>query len=234
MGSEVEALARRNGHDIVGRLDIGSNPDGAGLSPEALARGEVVIDFTWPETVLTNVRQVAEAGLPVVEGTTGWYDELDCAREIIKTSGTGFVYGANFSIGANLFGKLVERAAEIYDGFPDYDPYILEHHHRGKVDAPSGTALRLADIVVSAMGRKSGLQVGNPEGGIAPEALHVASLRAGVAFGQHKVGFDGVDDTVELTLTSRGRQGLAQGALFAAEWIRDRKGFYEFSELLGA
>ena len=94
------------------------------------------------------------------------------------------------------------------------------------------TALRLAGIVVSAMGRKSGLQVGNPEGRIASEALHVASLRAGVAFGQHKVGFDGVADTIELTLTTRRREGLAQGTLFAAEWIRDRKGFFEFSELV--
>jgi len=232
MGSEVEALASRLGHDIVLRLDVDSNPDGAGLSSEALDRGEVVIDFTWPDAVLTNLRRVAEAGLPMVEGTTGWYECLDEAREIIEASGTGFVYGANFSIGANLFAKLVERAAQLFDGFPEYDPYVLEHHHRGKVDTPSGTALRLAETVVSAMERKRGLQVGNPEGRISSDALHVASLRAGVAFGQHKVGFDGDADTVELTLTARGRQGLAHGALFAAERIRNRKGFFEFSELL--
>jgi 4-hydroxy-tetrahydrodipicolinate reductase len=233
MGSEVEKLALRNGHEVVLKLDIESNRDGAGLTPEAVSGGHVVVDFTWPEAVLPNLKRVAELGLPMVEGTTGWYDQIDEAREIVANAGTGFIYAANFSIGANLLIKLAGQAAQLFDRFDAYDPFVFEHHHRGKVDAPSGTAVRLAETVVASMERKSRVQVGNPDRQIAPEALHVASLRAGTSFGQHLVGFDSAADVLELKLTSRGREGLATGALFAADWIRDKKGFFEFSECLG-
>jgi 4-hydroxy-tetrahydrodipicolinate reductase len=233
MGSEVEKLALSKGHEIVLALDVDSNREGTGLSREAVDGADVIIDFTWPEAVVGNVRRVAELGVPLVEGTTGWYEEIDEVRNIVETSGIGFVYAANFSIGANLLIKLTAEAAGLFERFEDYDPYVFEHHHCGKVDAPSGTAFRLGETILDSMTRKTRMQLGNPDGRIEPEALHVSSLRAGTAFGQHKVGFDSAADTLELTLTARGREGLAQGALFAAEWIKGKRGFFEFSECLG-
>ena len=168
----------------------------------------------------------------MVVGTTGWSDSLGEARELIETHQTALVYGANFSIGANLFLKLAKLATRLFDPFSEYDPYVFEQHHREKVDAPSGTALRLAEIVVANTERKSRVQIGNPEGKIDPEALHVSSLRAGRASGRHELGFDSAADSVEIVHTARNREGFARGALFAAEWIRDKRGVFEFADLL--
>jgi 4-hydroxy-tetrahydrodipicolinate reductase len=233
MGVEVEKLALSRGHEIVLKLDVDSNRGGAGLSRESVDGADVVVDFTWPDAVVENVRRVADLGVPMVEGTTGWYGEIDQVRSIVESSGMGFVYAANFSIGANLLIKLAGEAAKLINRFEEYDPYVYEHHHRGKVDAPSGTALRLGESILASMERKNRMQIGNPEARIGTSDLHVSSLRAGTAFGQHKVGFDSAADSLELTLTARSREGLAQGTLFAAEWIKDRRGFYEFTECLG-
>jgi len=232
MGQEIERLARAEGHRVQFAIDLPENAGGAALSREALSGVEAVIDFSQPEAVLPNIRRVAEAGVPMVVGTTGWYDGLGEARRWIETHQTALVYGANFSIGANLFLKLADYAARLFDRFPAYDPYVLEHHHRDKVDAPSGTALQLAERLLARTRRKSRMQVGNPVGKIPPEALHVASLRAGAAFGRHGVGFDGATDSVELVHTARNREGFARGALFAAEWIQGKRGVFEFSEVL--
>ena len=151
---------------------------------------------------------------------------------IVEDRGTALVRGANFSIGANRFFELVAEAARLFDRFQDYDPYVWEHHHHGKADAPSGTALRLAEALVESIGRKVRIQPGNPEGSIEDDALHVSSVRAGAAFGQHRVGFDSEDDTIELVHTARGRRGFARGALVAAEWILDKRGVFEFSDVL--
>jgi 4-hydroxy-tetrahydrodipicolinate reductase len=233
MGTEVEKLALEKGHEIVLTLDVDSNRGGVGLSRESVDGADVIIDFTWPDAVVENVRRIAALGVPLVEGTTGWNEDIDEVRSIVESSGMGFVYAANFSIGANLLIKLTAEAGKLFDRFGDYDPYVFEHHHRGKVDAPSGTALRLAETVLASMTRKTQIQVGNPDGKIADESLHVSSLRAGTAFGRHQVGFDSPADMLELTLTARSREGLAQGALYAAEWIKGKKGFFEFSQCLG-
>ena len=142
------------------------------------------------------------------------------------------VYGWNFSVGANLLLALVALAARSLDRFEEYDPYILEHHHRGKIDAPGGTARRLARAIIEATRRKTESQVERPEGSIRPEQLHVVSLRAGAAFGQHRVGFDSEADCLEIVHTARGRQGFARGAVLAAEWVQGKTGFIEFSKVL--
>ena len=230
MGEAVERLAVAANHEIVTKLDIDTNPGGDALR-DALKDSEVVVDFTYPDAVVRNIEDVTAAGIPMVIGTTGWYDRMEQVRGIVESNGTGLVWAANFSIGAQILDRLAELAATFLDRFDDYDPYIVEHHHRGKRDAPSGTGGRLADKILAAMKRKTRMIAGNPEGQIPPEALHVASVRAGEAFGKHTVGFDSAAETVELTHTARGREGFARGALYAAEWIRDRTGFYEFSQL---
>jgi 4-hydroxy-tetrahydrodipicolinate reductase len=230
MGREVERLAHAADHEIVASLDSQTNPGGDALR-DAITDADVVIDFTRPEAALRNIEDIARAGLPMVVGTTGWYDEIDKVREIVRAQGTGLVWAANFSIGAQALLRLVEHAAKFLDRFEEYDPYVVEHHHRGKRDTPSGTGLRLAEKIIASMSRKDQSLAGNPAGRIPPRSVHVASVRAGEAFGQHKVGFDAAAESIELTHTARSREGFARGALYAAEWIRQRTGVFEFSEL---
>jgi 4-hydroxy-tetrahydrodipicolinate reductase len=228
MGSEVEKLAAASGHDVIAMLRSGSS------AADVLPRADVAVDFTRPAAVMRNIRAAVDANVPIVVGTTGWYEGLDEARRLVEESRGALVYGANFSIGANLFFALVETAARLFDPFPDYDPYVLDHHHRAKADAPSGTAQKLGEKLLERMARKSRVVSGNPEGAIAPDALHVASVRAGAAFGRHEVGFDGPTDAVTIVHEARSREGFARGALYAAEWVRGKTGFYEFREILSS
>lgn len=232
MGHEVEAAAGRRGHQVTVRLDIADNAGGAGMVAETFAGVDAAVDFSNAEAVLDNVAGATRLGVPLVIGTTGWDDRLEEVRALVLGNNGAVVYGSNLSVGANLFFRVVACAARLFDPFDDYDPYIFEHHHRHKIDAPSGTALRLARLVTEAGSRKNGVQAGNPEGAIAPGALHVASLRAGTAFGEHRVGFDGAADLIELRHTARGRQGFADGAVRAAEWIAGRHGLFAFDAVL--
>lgn len=233
MGREVDRVAAEAGHDVVLRLDVEDNRGGEGLTAEALAGVDAVIEFSVAGAVLANARRVAAVRVPLVVGTTGWDDDLEEVSRLVEEHDTALVHASNFSLGAVLFAALVRRAAELFDEHESYDPFVVEHHHRGKADAPSGTALRLAETILEATGRKTRVQAGNPEGPIAPGALHVASIRAGAAFGRHGVGFDSAADSIELAHTARGREGFARGALLAAERIQGRRGVYRFSELLG-
>ena len=167
------------------------------------------------EAVRRNAEACALAGVPLVEGTTGWSEHLGEVRATVERHGGALVYGANFSVGVNLFYRVVARAAELFQRF-DYAAFIEEAHHSRKRDAPSGTALRLRDLVAEAYG---------------PD-VPVASTRAGHIPGTHRVGFDSAADTVTLTHTARSREGFAAGALVAARWIRGKTGVYEFSETL--
>jgi 4-hydroxy-tetrahydrodipicolinate reductase len=232
MGHEVERVAQARGHEVAVRLEIDDNERGAGITAEGFAGIDAAIDFSQPAAVLENVDRATQIGIPLVVGTTGWYEHIDDVRRMVEQRGAAVVYGANFSVGANLFFRLAEHAARLFDAFDEYDPYVLEHHHRDKIDAPSGTALRLGELVVNSSRRKTKLQTGNPAGAIDRDALHVASLRAGGAFGEHRVGFDGHADAVQLVHSARGREGFARGALLATEWIRDKVGFFEFGAVL--
>lgn len=232
MGHEVDAAAQAAGHEVALRIDEADNAGGAAITATAFEGIDVAIDFSRPHAVFDNIDRTSAIGVPVVVGTTGWDDQLDELRHLVDQRGSALVYGANFSIGANLFFRLVRVASRLFDRFDDYDAYVFEHHHRDKVDAPSGTALRAARLMTEELGRKDSIQAGNPTGAIGRNALHVASLRAGAAFGEHRVGFDSSADVVQLVHTARGRQGFARGALLAAEWIVGRVGFFEFETVL--
>ncbi|HEV7843970.1 MAG TPA: 4-hydroxy-tetrahydrodipicolinate reductase, partial [Pyrinomonadaceae bacterium] len=175
---------------------------------------DVAIDFSVADAVLNNISACMSAGVPLVEGTTGWNRQgVDIERFVEKKNGS-LVYGANFSVGVNLFYRIVERAGELFKGMDDYAPFIEEAHHSRKRDAPSGTALRLRESLASELERE----------------IPVSSTRAGFIPGTHRVGFDSVADQVTLTHTARSREGFAAGALLAARWIIGRVGVYEFSE----
>lgn len=219
MGKMIEGIAEARGHAVVARFDIDNNVDGAGLTAAALAGVEAAIEFTMPETAITNIRRLVTLNVPTVVGTTGWLAHLDEVKQLVAAHNAAFVYGSNFSIGMNLFFKLVRDASALFARYADYDPFLFEAHHKFKKDAPSGTALSLAKELRASYGERT------PEFSV---------VRAGHIPGTHEVGFDSEADTVTLTHVARSRAGFATGAVLAAELLQNKRGFYEFPELLFA
>jgi len=216
MGRLVEGIAVREGWEVDPKLDINDNAQGRGITPESMEGVDVAVDCSQPEAVLPNIEASARAGVHVVVGTTGWSDQRSKVEQIVRNSGIGLIYGANFSLGMNLFFEIVSHAARIVGMIPQYDAYISEEHHRAKKDAPSGTALNLLDMMRP--------HLANPN-------LSIASIRAGSIPGTHVVGFDSAADTILLEHRARSRQGFAEGAVLAARWIAGRKGFYDFRQM---
>ncbi len=219
MGRMIERIAESRGHRIIARFDIDNNAGGTGLTGESLAGVDVAIEFSVPDTVIDNLRRLIQLQVPTVAGTTGWYSHIEEIRSLVQAHDSALVYGANFSIGMNLFLKLIERAAELFSPYVEYDPFLIEQHHQFKKDAPSGTAMVIAERIRPSYGERTPAPV---------------SVRAGHIPGTHELGFDSEADTVTLTHTARSREGFAAGAVLAAELIASRKGAFEFSELLFA
>jgi 4-hydroxy-tetrahydrodipicolinate reductase len=217
MGRAVEQLAPARGFVVQRMLGEEPNRDGAGLTGEVLADADVAVEFTYPDSVLANIRRVAEAGGRIVVGTTGWYDRLEQARTMVEANGAGLVYAANFSLGVQLFYRVAREAARLCAKWPQYEPYIIETHHRFKRDAPSGTAQELAR------------QIGPLLGDRLPA---IQSVRAGYVTGTHELGFDAEGETLLVRHSSRTRQAFAEGALVAARWLVGKTGFWSFSEIL--
>jgi 4-hydroxy-tetrahydrodipicolinate reductase len=233
MGREVEQLALSKGYPIVARRDpvLSSQPESVTPS-DSLEAADVCIEFTTPAAVLGNIRKIAQMRKPMVVGTTGWYSHLSEAKALVAENGSGLVYAPNFSLGVNLFYRLVETAAELFNHFEDYDVFGSELHHRQKVDSPSGTARKLSEIVMNKFTRKKKVTTELINRAIDPDEFHLVSARAGHFPGVHSLIFDSSADTIELTHTVRSRTGFALGALLAAEWIMSRQGFYSFEEIL--
>jgi 4-hydroxy-tetrahydrodipicolinate reductase len=224
MGRQIESVAREQG-DVIARVFDSKHP----VTAEALSDADVCIEFSTPDAVLRNIRAAVEARRDIVVGTTGWDQHLGEIRNAVKES--GLLYSSNFSLGMNIFFRVVKRAAELMNRAPDYDPYIQEIHHRQKVDSPSGTALSLARILLGAIDRKKEILTGLPNGKIDPGMLHVSSTRAGVIAGTHTVAFDSDADLIELRHMAKSRRGFALGALTAARWLRGRKGVYTMDDV---
>jgi 4-hydroxy-tetrahydrodipicolinate reductase len=224
MGREIDSVAREQGETIA-RVFDSRRP----IRPEALADVDVCIEFSTPEAVVSNIRAAIEARKDIVVGTTGWDAHLPEIRKSVRES--GLLYSSNFSVGMNIFFRLVKRAAELMKNASDYDPYIHEMHHRQKVDSPSGTSLSLGRILLSEIDRKKDILAGPPDGKIPPDMLHISSTRAGVAPGIHTVGFDSDGDAIELRHTAKNRRGFAQGTLIAARWLVGKKGVYTMDDV---
>ncbi len=217
MGKLIETLAKNQNHEIVLIVDDADANLTAAELAEKLKGADVVIDFSVAEAVRRNVEACVSANIPLVEGTTGWNAERAEIEKFIKENDGAFVFGANFSVGVNLFYRIADFASELFSKFDDYGVFIEERHHKRKKDSPSGTALKLKDIVSEHIKKD----------------LSVSSTRAGNIPGTHIIGFDGTADTVELIHTARSREGFAAGAILAAEWIVGRKGFFEFADVMG-
>jgi 4-hydroxy-tetrahydrodipicolinate reductase len=212
-GALVAEVAKERGHEVRS-LGSKENQDGRALTLELLQQTDAVIDFTTPVAVVPNIIHCAEAGVPVVVGTTGWYQHLDKVRELIKERKAGLLYGGNFSVGMNFFFKAIRAIAPALKH--DYRGSIVERHHVHKKDAPSGTAVTLQKILESESGVK----------------VEIASVREGETVGMHLVMLDSANDTILLTHDAKSRLGFATGAVRAAEWIKGRTGFWEFTEVV--
>ena len=212
MGQLIERLAVEKGHEIAA---IVNESDPAEAAVEKVRGCDVAIDFTLATAVRGNVEACLAAGIPLVEGTTGWHDQRSDIQKLVIDARGAFVFGANFSIGVNLFYKIAEFSAELFSKFPEYEGFIEEQHHARKKDAPSGTALKIKDVV------SKHVNVGE-----------IPATRAGNIPGTHRLGFDGPADQILLEHTARSREGFALGAIIAAEWIVGKTGFYEFADVM--
>jgi len=216
MGKLIEKLALENGDEISIVIDDALASLAASDLSDLLRGSDVAIDFTVASAVRRNVEACVLAGVPLIEGTTGWNAEKAPVLEFVGREKGALVYGSNFSVGVSLFFKIAGYASELFSKFEDYEVFIEERHHSCKKDAPSGTALKLKEIVESSF----------------PNAFSISATRAGDIPGTHTVGFDSAPDTIELTHTARSREGFARGALLAAEWIAGRRGVFEFSDVM--
>jgi len=216
MGKLIEAVAVGRGHEIgLIVTDADANLTAAELS-DKLKGCDAAIEFTVAPAVERNVEACMIAGVPLALGTTGWNEKRAEIEQIVNENNGGLVFGANFSIGVNLFYKIAEYAAEVFSKFPEYETFIEEQHHSRKIDSPSGTALKIKSIVEKHINKD----------------ISVAATRAGNIPGTHRVGFDAAADQILLEHTARSREGFASGAVLAAEWIAGKRGFYEFTEVM--
>ena len=208
MGRMVEELAVSDGVEIAGRVDQGRDEWG---------NADVAIDFSTADALLSNFAQYSARRMPVVIGTTGWNAQVERLRAEAKQAGIGVVASANFSIGVNIFERVVAEAARMMSAQPQFGSWVHEIHHAAKRDAPSGTALLLRDAMIAAGFDRT---------------VDMSSARAGMIPGTHTVGFDSASDTIELIHRARDRRGFAAGALLAARWVQGRTGWYSMQDVL--
>jgi len=228
MGKEIERIALERGMVITARVDI----DGPPLNSDDVKKADVAVHFAAPSTVVQHVQELARLGKSLVVGTTGWQQERAAVQQAVERAGVGLVHASNFSIGVNVLNRLIKEAGALFDQFPDYDVAVQETHHKDKLDAPSGTALSIADILLKSIKRKREILSGSPSGKIRPEQLQITSTRQGAVVGVHRVTFDSVADSIEITHTAKNRTGFALGAVVAAEWVNGKKGMFTFDDVL--
>jgi 4-hydroxy-tetrahydrodipicolinate reductase len=218
MGQMVGALAPQYDAELAGVIDPMSPLHGGGPDAERWAGVDVAIDFSTPDSVVSNAVTLARRGIRLVIGTTGWSQREAELRDAVAEAGVGIVVAPNFSTGVVLFETLVARAAELFTPQAEFAAFLHEAHHAAKLDAPSGTALAL---------KKAMQQAGFPR------PVDVSSTRAGFIPGTHTIGFDGPAETITLTHTARDRTAFARGALAAARWVQGKQGWFTMKDVLG-
>ncbi|MEJ6982575.1 4-hydroxy-tetrahydrodipicolinate reductase [Pedobacter sp. P351] len=232
MGRIIEQFALDRGHQIVLKIDE-NNIDQKTI--ENLQNADVAIDFSTPHSVHSNIQSCFEAGLPLVVGTTGWYDKIEEIKAQCEASNNSLLYASNFSIGVNVFFFVNEVLAKIMNRYPQYDVLVEEIHHTQKLDSPSGTAITIAEGILDGLNRKNewvNELVGEAEEVIArPEQLLIESHRIEDVPGTHTVIYSSEVDDIEFKHKAHGRAGFALGAVLAAEWLQGKKGFYSVKDM---
>jgi len=224
MGQAIEAVAMKRGHTISFKSDSQHPFDAADL-----ARTDVAIEFTSPHSAVANVLKCIEQGIPVVTGSTGWFQRLDEVKAQVAAHGGTLFYGSNFSLGMNITFMLNNRLAELMNRFPDYEPAVEEIHHIHKKDSPSGTALTLAEEIIHQLDAKTGWAENEPS---ANEILGIATHRIDEVPGTHHVSYTSSADRITLSHEAFNREGFALGAILAAEFCRGKKGVFTMKNLI--
>jgi len=236
MGHVVRDLALREGHQIVAVIDPHADaPEVTSRVCEqsALHGADVVIEFSVAEGIGERMRVYAEAKVPAVVATTGWYDRLEAIQGELGSSDCSIIWSGNFAIGVHLFFAIARSAARLANRFPSYDPVVQELFHAGKGDSPSGTSLMLGAILLEELSNKDSLETGRLDRKRKPSEIHLSSARGGANPGTHTLIFDSPVDSIEITHRARSREGFAAGALQAAAWIADgKKGFFKLDDML--
>lgn len=226
MGKEIEQIALERGHNIPVIIDINNQHE---LTAENLKRVDAIIEFTKPETAVGNIRKCFAAGVPVVCGTTGWIEHLDTIKSECIQGGNGFFYASNYSLGVNIFFKVNQFLAKIMNNFPQYDVDMVEIHHTQKLDAPSGTAISLANDIIKNVDRISHWELDVQD---KPDTLKIKAIRQDPTPGTHIIKYDSPVDYIEITHCAKSRKGFALGAVLAAEFMAGKKGVYGMDDLL--
>jgi 4-hydroxy-tetrahydrodipicolinate reductase len=227
MGKAIEEIALKRGHTIVITIDENNLQD---FTAEKMTGVQAAIEFTSPHSAYNNIKRCLELGIPVVCGSTGWTDKLEEMKIFCEAKNGSFIYSSNFSVGVNLFFELNKRLAALMADHKEYEVILEETHHTQKKDAPSGTAITLAEQVLGKITRKK--QWVN-ELSDNPEDLEIISQRIDPAPGTHSIKYSSAIDTIEIIHTAHNRTGFATGAVLAAEFLHNRKGFYSMKDVLG-
>ena len=225
MGKTIEQIALQRGHQIVSIIDINNTAD---FESEAFRSADVAIEFTTPATALGNYMRCFAANVPVVSGTTGWLEHLDEVKAKCEQEGKTFFYASNFSVGVNIFFALNRYLAKIMNGFPAYDVRMTEVHHIHKLDAPSGTAITLAEGILETVERKERWTLETAE---QPTDLPIHAIREGEVPGIHEIIYESEADTISIKHDAKSRAGFALGAVIAAEFTAGKKGFLGMNDL---
>lgn len=235
MGKEIEKILLSRGHTVE-TADPVTAAKYKEITPAILETADVVIDFSAPSAVEKNCDVYVKGKTPVVMGTTGWENIREQVAKKVEAAGIGFIWGSNYSVGANLFINFVGKATALVNNFPEYDVLLHEFHHKRKKDSPSGTAIWAAEEIIKNSSQKTKIVTERLDRQIAADELHVSSTRGGDIPGTHTVMYDSFADTIEITHKARNRNGFALGAVLASEWIINKKGFIKvedfFKELL--
>jgi len=221
MGKTIEALAKEMGHEVVYKST-------SNTSEGNLKEAEVAIEFSTPEVATNNIKNLLNQGIPVVSGTTGWLDDYEEIKEFCKEKNGSFLHASNFSIGVNLFFNITSFAAKLMSQWKEYEVSIEEIHHTEKKDAPSGTAIRLAELIMEHTDKQDRRVDGESE-----EELRIVSKREADVKGTHIIQYKSEIDDIELKHTAHSREGFAKGAILAAEWIKEKKGVFQMKDVLG-
>jgi 4-hydroxy-tetrahydrodipicolinate reductase len=235
MGKIIEKIAIDRKHEIVLKIDYDNQHE---LTAENLQKADAVIEFSTPHTVLDNIEHCFNAGVPIVVGTTGWYNELQQVKERCEQNNNSLIYASNFSIGVNVFFYVNRVLAKLMNNYPYYDVQVEEIHHTQKMDSPSGTAITIAEgIIENIESKKEWVNALTADGdetaddNIKSDQLLIESFRIDSVPGTHTVIYDSEVDSIEFKHTAHNRNGFALGAVMAAEWIKDRKGFHAVQDM---
>ena len=232
MGHIIEEIAMSRGHEIVLKIDVDNRKD---IKPEDLKVGDVAIEFTAPASAIDNINLCMDAGVPIVVGTTGWYEKLEEVKKNVSDKKGSLVYASNYSVGVNILFAMNKILAKWMNGYPDYHVEIEEVHHTEKLDSPSGTAISLADGIIVNMDRKEGWQKQSMEGQtpIEEELLKIVFDRKNDVSGIHKVRYTSEIDEIQISHEAFNRKGFAFGAVIAAEFIKNKKGIFTANDIFG-